>query len=249
MKKNDNIREVDMVIISWAKDDKLRKITEDGILTCIKNDPDIKFNFYIVETNKDINYDHFPHTKTIHLEENSSFGYHKYLNIGRRAGNSKYVCLCNNDLTYENLWATHIIGLMEANPDIKSASPWCPQTQRQNTGHEGNAYLGYRVRGELAGWCIFQQREIYETIGDLDETFTHWYCDNDYAMTLHKLGISHALVPSSVVNHHADNNGITHNLFTNDYIQKTTRPQRHVYINKWNEYIHNNNNLDPTDLT
>jgi len=227
------MKEVDMVIISWAKNDTLKKVTEDGIKSCIESDPDIKFNFYIVETNKEATYD-LPNTKTIYPE--SKFGYHRYLNIGRKAGNSKYVCLCNNDLTYENLWASIMVNFMETNPDIKSTSPWCPQTQGSNVNHIDNAYTGYGVRKEVAGWCIFQQREIYETIGDLDEQFEFWYCDNDYSMTLRSKKINHVMIPSSVVNHHEDPIGKTGKLIKGAALFVMTKGQDQPFIKKWLKY-------------
>jgi len=223
--------EVDMVIISWAKTDALRKVTEDGILSCIESDKLVKFNFFVVETNKDVTYD-LPNTETIHPEV--SYGYHRYLNIGRKAGNSKYVCLCNNDLTYENIWSTEIMDFMESRPDIKSASPWCPQTQGSNIEHTDKAYVGYQVRGELAGWCIFQQRSIYETIGDLDERFEFWYCDNDYGKTLESKKILHALIPPSVVNHHAEMIGETGKTLDESSKTDMTIGQTDVFNKKWN---------------
>lgn len=228
--------EVDMVIISWAKNDKLKKVTEDGIQTCIDSCPDVKFNFFVVETNKEIAYQ-FPNTKTIHPDV--KYGYHRYLNIGRREGNSKYVCLCNNDLTYENGWASNLISLMESNPSIKSASPWCPQTQGSNKEHIGNAYTGYRIRGEVAGWCLFQQREIYEKIGDLDESFEFWFCDNDYALTLHKNNIPHVLLPSSVVNHHEHNIGKTGETLDANKKSHYTMGQQPLFERKWGSYLKN----------
>ena len=198
--------EVDVVILSWAKNDELKTVTEDGIRTCIISESNIKFNFYIVETNSEVAYD-FPNTQTIY--PSSDFSYHKFMNIGIREGNAKYVCICNNDLTYEKGWASNIIEIMESNPHVKSASPWCPQTQGDNKGHIGKIYQGHRVRGELAGWCIFQQRDIYETIGQLNEGVDFWFSDNIYADQLQINNIPHILVPSSVVNHHEEMIGKT----------------------------------------
>jgi len=229
--KGDNTTiEVDMVIISWAKTDKLKTTTEDGIRTCIESDPSIKFNFYVVETNPDVSYD-YPNVTMIYPPVR--YGYHRYLNIGRRAGNSKYVCLCNNDLTYENRWATNIINFMEMNPDVRSASPWCPDTHKENTNHMGTAYLGWHVRGEVLGHCIFQQRDIYETIGNLDEQFEFWFCDDDYALTLSHKKIMHALLPNSVVNHHNNMTGKTGELLEGVEKNHMTDDQSIIYNKKW----------------
>jgi GT2 family glycosyltransferase len=233
------MKHVDVVIISWAKDAELEQVTKTGLDSLFASEPDteVTFHAYVVETNPKINYDYYNkegqrHTTTT-LRPIGEFGYHKYLNLGRKAGKSEYVVLCNSDLTYEKYWASNIIYSMANVPGSLSASPWCPQTQNDNSQHVNTLYSGYRVRGELAGWCIFQKREIYDKIGDLDEQFTHWYCDNDYGMTLQKIGIIHLLVPSSIVNHHSDQLGVTHKKFDAEYQQRTTINQQIKFQNKW----------------
>jgi choline kinase len=159
------MKHIDVVIISWAKNEELVQVTKDGLNSLFENDKGITYHVYIVESNKDIKYENMEeyqrkwmHTiETIYTDE--TFGYNKYLNIGRRLGKSPYVALCNSDLIYEEDWATKIIEQMEVH-DALSSSPWCPQTQGPNTTHLHNVYQGHRVRGELAGWCIVQKREI-----------------------------------------------------------------------------------------
>ena len=171
------MKEVDMVILSWAKNDALKEVTETGIRSCIEADPSVKFNFYVVESNPSVSYG----VRTIH--PNTEFGYHKFMNIGVKEGSAKYVCLCNNDLTYETGWATEIIKVMESQPYIQSASPWCPQTQGSNEEHKDKLYAGYTVRNEVAGWCIFQQRNIYDYIGELCEDVEFWYTNIKTCLT------------------------------------------------------------------
>jgi hypothetical protein len=237
------MKEVDVVIISWAKDEALHQVTKNGLDTLFESEENVIFHAYVVETNPEVNYDEYNtednKNSVTTLRPELPFGYHKFLNQGRKAGKSKYVVLSNNDLTYEKRWASKIIELMEGNPQIKSASPWCPQTQKDNSQHKNKAYIGYRVRGELAGWCIFQQRDIYEIYPnkELDETFTHWYCDNDYAMTLQANGIKHALVCDSIVNHHDQMLGETHKIHDEEYQKKTTHGQQQVFMNKWANYL------------
>jgi hypothetical protein len=206
---------IDIVIVSWARDEALRQVTLDGINSLTENANGMIYHIYVVESNKDVNYDEYKQWKWMHsvttIHPDVPFGYHKYLNIGRRAGKSKYVALCNSDLTFEKGWASSIIEVMEAHPDIKSASPWCPQTQGDNTPHKDKVYVGHRVRGEVAGWCIFQQRDIYEQIGELNEGVDFWFSDNIYANELQMRGIKHGLVCNSVVNHHDGNLGKTGN--------------------------------------
>jgi GT2 family glycosyltransferase len=223
--------EVDIVIVSWTKTEKLRVITQNCIKSCIKSDPTIKFNFYVVETNKKISYAKLGNVKMIYFK--GKYGYHKCLNLGIKAGKSKYLCLCNNDLTFEENWATNIIERIEHNPEIKSASPFCPQTQSEFKLRRDRIYIGHRVRNEINGWCIFQQRSIYEIIGKLDERFIFWYCDNDYSETLKKHNIVHALIPNSVVNHHYNTVGETGNHLPEIEKQKMTFGQEEIFNKKW----------------
>ena len=221
------MKHIDVVIISWARNEELVQVTKDGIDSLVENDEGVTYHIYVVESNKDIKYEDMSeyqrkwmHTiETVYTDE--PFGYNKYLNIGRRLGNSPYVALCNSDLTYEKNWATNIINEMERHNAL-SASPWCPQTQGPNTPHLHNVYVGYRVRGELAGWCIIQKRKIYEQIDDLNEGVSFWYSDNIYADEIQARGIKHILVPSSVVNHHEFNLGKTGSTLNEEEQQKIT---------------------------
>jgi hypothetical protein len=233
------MKHIDVVIISWAKDDALLQVTKDGLNTLFDSEGDIAFHAYIVESNKDIRYEDMEEyqkkwihsVQTIHTD--LPFGYHRYLNLGRRAGNSPYVVLCNSDLTYEKGWATEILKAMEHDPEYLSASPWCPQTQKENTPYKDHIFEGYRVRGELAGWCIFQQRKIYEKIGELDEQFEFWYCDNDYSIQLETNKIKHCLVANSVVNHHDGNLGKTGLTLSDSEQYKITQAQANVFAAKY----------------
>jgi hypothetical protein len=235
------MKHVDVVIISWAKNEELLKVTHDGLNSLFTSEEDITFHAYIVESNQDINYDHFnqkyPKHTTATIHPNQPFGYHKFLNIGRRAGKSPYVVLCNSDLTYERGWASNIILAMSAHPQFLSASPWCPQTQGDNSDHLTQLYAGYRVRGEIAGWCIFQQRAIYDIIGELDEKFTFWYCDNDYSLDLQTRNIMHFLVPASVVNHHENMLGKTGSVLSAAEQSKITVEQEKVFNEKWQKFM------------
>jgi hypothetical protein len=229
--------EVDVCIISYAKTKELKKVTEHGIETLLKSEEKIKFNIFVVESNKDVSYNNYPNTKTIYTDK--PFGYHRYLNLAIKEGKSPYVVLCNNDLTYQNGWASEIIRLMKLNPDLLSASPFCPQVK-----YEGSAgfsrddstklFYGYEVRKQLYGWCIFQQRKIYDIIGELDENFEFWYADNDYSMELQKHKIKHAIIWSSTVNHHERNLGITGETTLSDKdMEKFTTGQYDKFKEKW----------------
>lgn len=227
---------IDIVIISYAKNDECYELTQKCLDSLISSEEDANniFNIIVVESQEDCNWDHYKNTKTYFPEK--PYGYHKFLNFGRKKGSNELVALCNNDLEFHKGWFTEIVKSMERNPNALSFSPVCPLTQKlygilPNTGD----LMGYEIRKQLSGWCIIQKREIYETIGDLDERFFHWFCDNDYAMTLHKNGIEHFLVTSSLVTHHDKNIGKTTEkvVETRDEMWKLTNGSAPIFYEKW----------------
>ena len=235
------IRKIDVVIISYAKDDYCKKITENCINSLIQSEENFKefFNVIIVESEKNVNWDNLSENiKTI--EAPLPYGYHKFLNHGKKFGKSEWVALCNNDLIFNKNWFTEILKCYEENQGVISFSPICPMTQPMygiNT-NSGN-FLGYEIRKQISGWCIVHKREIYDIIGDLDERFYHWFCDNDYSMEIWTRGIKHMLVTSSVVTHHDKNIGKTTEVVvdTDQEMYRLTGGSAPIFMEKWKKYI------------
>lgn len=200
------MREVDVVILSWAKTIQLRKITEKCVETLLDSEDcdDIYFNVFLIESNDKMKYDFHPDDDVKVIYKTDKFGYHKYMNYGRKLGNAEFVVLCNNDLRFEHNWASNIIKEMDADKKLLSACPYEPNVNSL-AKHQTNEKYGYETRKFVNGWCIFQKREIYGIIGDLDEMFEFWCCDDDYGMTLEKFKIKHAIIKNSIVHH--DHNG------------------------------------------
>ena len=98
---------------------------------------------------------------------------------------------------YEN-WFSEILKVKAENPSIKSFSPF---GNINKINLVKSFELGYKVRTHINGWCIITNIEIFKEIGYLDETFDFNYADNDYAMTLKKNNIKHAVVYNSKVEH------------------------------------------------
>lgn len=226
--------QVDVCIISYAKTDELREVTERGIETLLASEHNIDFHIYVVESNKEVSYNMYHNTKTIYTD--LPFNYNAYLNLAIVQGKSEYVVLCNNDLTYSKGWASNIIKEMKANPEILSSSPFCPQTQNKKD-FPNNIYFGYTVRRELAGWCIFQQRKIYDIIFALSEKVDFWYSDNIYSDQLVVNNLKHMLVTTSTVSHHEKNLGITGEKTLGVYeMQDLTTGQYEKYLKAKEKY-------------
>lgn len=221
---------VDVIIISDAKNDALKHLTAQTLNTLFASEENVTFYAYIIESsNADFSHVH-KNVKTIHPTK--EFGYHRYLNIGRKLGSSEYVCLCNNDLKFHKNWASNMINEMERNK-LLSASPMSVDhnTAKFNLKQNSGVLFGYEIAKHVAGWCIFQKRSIYSIIGDLDERFIFWYCDNDYSMTLKKNNIKHGLVTSSRVDHIVSK---TLNTKTKREFDLLTIKQENTFKSKWN---------------
>jgi GT2 family glycosyltransferase len=184
---------IDIIILSNARTDKLKAITQNAIDTCHDSETDIRFNVVVIEQAKGVTYQG---AKTYFTK--STFNYNAFMNAGVAVTKNEYLCLCNNDLIFTKGWASNCIAAMKAH-NLLSASPRCPDVNVQKVG--ATVKFGYRNHHELSGWCIMQHRAIYDIIGALDEVFPFWFADNVYSEQLKKHGVKHALIRNSHVKH------------------------------------------------
>lgn len=186
---------VDIIILSFAKNNHLRQLTQQTIDTCLRSDPGIKFNILVLEQNTEVKYER---ATTHHITD--PFNYNRFMNIGIGMTSGEYVCLCNNDLLFQPRWCTNMLKAMESEY-LLSASPLCPKTQGASFKTGPNIDYGYSNAKHLSGWCIFTDRFLYEIIGTIDEDFPFWFADNAYAEQLKKHNVKHALIRNSWVEH------------------------------------------------
>jgi hypothetical protein len=191
-------RQLDVVIVSWAKDEPLRRLTENAIETCRASSRRCRFDVLVVETNPqarpyaDATTIYYPHPE---------FNYNRALNLGVAKLSGPYVACCNNDLVFHEHWAEYVLRAM-SRLRIRSVSPLCPWAggHAPYRGRQGVAF-GSGVRYELAGWCIALERSLWHELGGFDETCDFWCSDDVYALQLQRAGVRHALVLQSVVAH------------------------------------------------
>jgi hypothetical protein len=227
-----SITDVDIIILSYAQNAELKRITEQCICTLLASESRSKINFQIivVESEKILQDFQYEGTTTIYPDE--EFSYNRYLNIGIANGTSRYICLCNNDLIFHPHWATEILKSFYKYKDLSSASPFC-SIHHPKMGFERNngIYPGYRSRYELAGWCIFMKRQVLDLVGKLDENFKFWCADNDLSNMLSVLDIKHALVSTAMVDHL---DGATFDLQSKDKQDELTAGEFFYFEKKWN---------------
>ena len=194
--------EIDMIILSYAHTQELKATTINAIGTLIasENSGRIKFNIIVIESEKKLIPFQYENSITLYPEE--EFGYHTYMNIGITHTSSPYICLCNNDLLFHKGWATEILQPFLDFDDVISASPIC-SIHHPKIGIEVNSglRLGYGIRNEISGWCLFFRRELLKITGMLDPNYIFWCADNDYTNNLWIFKLNHVLVTSSIVDH------------------------------------------------
>jgi GT2 family glycosyltransferase len=186
---------VDIIILSNAKNEKLKAITQQAVDTCHKSEKDIQFNIVVLEQQENVKYDN---CVTGYVQ--GEFNYNKFMNVGISLTGNQYIALCNNDLLFTQGWATNIIKAMKDNY-LLSASPLCQYTQGRTFKGRNNVEYGYSNAKHLSGWCIVIDRLLIDIIGNIDEDFPFWFADNAYAEQLKKHEVKHALVRDSIVNH------------------------------------------------
>jgi GT2 family glycosyltransferase len=224
--------EIDIVILSFAKDEKLKAITQQGIDTLLASeDPaQIKFKVLVIESNKALQPYQFSGTQTIYPLED--FGFNKYLNLGIKQTHSKYIALCNNDLIFHKGWASEILKAMDKDQQLMSVTPYCADFHTK-LGFDPDGAVQEGYFGTFVGWCFFVKREMFDMIGLLDEKFKFWYADADYCNVLEKHKIKNCLVPASRVTHLGSESLKS---VTDKDQQKLTQLPRFYYAYKWQHH-------------
>ncbi|MGY0036922.1 glycosyltransferase family 2 protein [Pedobacter sp. NJ-S-72] len=194
--------EIDIIILSYAQTEALKTITINCLnsLFASENAEEIKFNVIVIESEKSMKPYQYENTLTIYPDK--EFGYHRFMNMGIELTSSPFICLCNNDLIFHPNWAREILKPFVQFNNLSSASPFCT-LHHPTMGFKKNdgPKLGYHIRGEIAGWCLFFRRDMLRLTGKLDENYKFWCADNDYSNTLWVLKLNHILVTSSFVDH------------------------------------------------
>jgi hypothetical protein len=180
----------DLIIVTQSSPG-LIEMTEQCITSARK---DCDLNVIIVETGQPYKY-----KADKLIEYNGEFNYNRALNLGLKYAKNKIQILANNDLIFREGWSK-IGEIMKVNGYLSASA--LSNDQRQLWFKRGNyAYEGYNIGYQLAGWCIFTDKELWNHIGKLDETHQFWFSDNVYAEQLKKANIKHALICSVVVDH------------------------------------------------
>lgn len=207
---------VDVVILSNAKDSRIKLMTQQAINTCISGANGLVVNIIVIEQNKSVVYQK---AKTVH--DTTEFNYNKRANDGAKLGSAKWIMIANNDLVFNSGW---LHNLLISGHDV--VSPKCPIDRRQQDVRENE--IGDKCGKHLSGWCFMVKRSVWERIGGFDEDFGFWCADNSFIEQLRSVGILPMIVPTSIVRHLGS---VTLRTFAgSEYNELTFR-----YVQKFNE--------------
>lgn len=193
-----------LIVLSKTDSDAIFQMNKQCFETFIKSVEyiDSTFEIILVESNKEAKYDYsMPNLKII--TPDADFNFHKFLNIGIKQSSGNYYILSNNDVVYTKDWLKQLQQVATNNPKIQSFSPYDLKSNKLpvETIKNNSFVLGYDIQKHLTGWCIIIHKEVIDKIKKLDERFSFYYADFDYAMQLQKHNINHALVTGANVNH------------------------------------------------
>jgi glycosyltransferase involved in cell wall biosynthesis len=222
---------IDVIILSYAKDPSFEKMNLNCMKSIYESSTEHKFQIYLIETNKEKEFIYEGCETCKVIQPNEEFNYNRFLNIGLENCTNDWVLISNNDTIYHKGFLEEMLKANEQDPELFSMSPMDDNWHRHKLFSKTTPiHYGHRTSYEIAGWSIFVKRDILKKMNGFDEKFKFWYQDNDYALTLQKYKLKHALITNSKVTHLLSK---SHNLIEPHKKFQMTDGMVNDFKNKW----------------
>lgn len=222
------MKQVAVIILNWNGKGLLEQFIPDAVENTISPRADL-YVADNGSTDGSIEWlrTHYPEVKVLDLKENHGFAGGYNLAIGMV--DNPLVLLLNSDVEVPEGWLDPLLDFMDANPDVGAVQPkilsWKHRGSFEYAGAAGGYLdkLGYPYcRGRLFGsieedkgqydsapadvcWAsgaaLLVRRELYESVGGLDEKFFAHMEEIDLCLRIHRAGMRVAVVPDSRVYH------------------------------------------------
>lgn len=193
----------DIIIPSWNQ--------SDYVINCLKSIKEHSNDYRVIfvdngslQTELDLIYpvlDTLPN-RIISLEEN--LGFIKATNVGILHSDAPYIVLMNNDTEAVQGWLEKLVQPLEENKFVGLSGPLTttPNSWQGVYPKDKNGYV-IRKTGMLAFFCTMFKREVFETVGLLDESFGVGFGDDDdYCKRCLDFGWELSLVQDLIIPHH-----------------------------------------------
>ena len=149
--------------------------------------------------------EHFPKVKIIRNEIN--LGFAKAINQGIKAFKAKYYFLLNNDtIIIQSGWLTHLVEIMEKNPNLgvlgtkQIQKAFAPDFLRKYEQEGISKEIDFR--DFICYGQVLIRSEVFSTVGLLDEDFSPAYVDDlDHCCRILRMGWKLAEIPSIRIIH------------------------------------------------
>lgn len=229
-----NLNRVDVIILSLVVDDVSFLTTKKCIDSYINTADELINKIYVVETNKDFNRN-YEQPKVELIIPKEKFNYNKFYNIALERCTSEFIFGPNNDLLIHDNCIQNIVKEFDNNPNIQSLCPVDRKWHRHTKMYlpsDAKIYFGYETSLHMFG-CVFMcRRSLFKQIGYLDERFFFFYQDNDYIMSLQRLGLLHGVYTGAEVSHES---GGSNNIANGrcSYTPYNMNTQGNIFMHKW----------------
>lgn len=180
---------MDIVILSNALDDSFKAMTQTAIDTALENRGGNDVKIIVMERQPKVSY---KNVKTVNYT--IPFNYNAVANLGVRMGRGEYILIASNDVVF---YPNFLDELLKVKAPVMS--PKCPMDGRQKDIMQNTE--GYTVGKYFCGWCFCIRRDVFDSIGGMDEDFGFWYADNATVEQLKAVGVTPLLVVNSFVEH------------------------------------------------
>lgn len=226
--------EIDVIILSNTKDESYLKMTNACIDSLLNSSDTHTFKIQLFESNKIANTQNliYRQKEVTTVVPDEDFNFNRFYNLGLENCKNEYVLLINNDLVFQKNSVDTMITAFESDPDLMSVSPWEPTCHKGKHRKAEPIMYGYKIKWYVCGWAIMTKRKLYDIIGPYDEAFKFWYQDNDYAETLKKHGIKHALIRDAVVIHKEES---SHKTIPRGQSAEYKKNLKEVFDRKWTQ--------------
>lgn len=179
---------VDIVILSKAATEDLRKMAQHAIDTAIATAGKHTVNVVVIEQVPGIRY-----RDAVTLHEPDEFAYNAFANKGISVGKAPWVMVANSDLEFHDGW---LDALLAAKHDL--VSPACPREDRQRVRRNEK---GTENGKHFSGWCFMMSRKLWDKLGGLDEDFKFWCADDSVIEQAKAANVTPMLVADAKVTH------------------------------------------------